>query len=44
MSTTVPLSVTVNGEKHESQVEPRQLLVGGCTRWSAVSTPSVARS
>ncbi|MEJ7817501.1 MAG: (2Fe-2S)-binding protein [Thermoleophilaceae bacterium] len=27
MSTTVPLSVTVNGEKHESQVEPRQLLV-----------------
>ncbi len=27
MSTTVPLSVTVNGEKHESEVEPRQLLV-----------------
>ena len=27
MSQTVPLSVTVNGEKHESEVEPRQLLV-----------------
>jgi carbon-monoxide dehydrogenase small subunit len=27
MSTTVPLLVTVNGEKHESEVEPRQLLV-----------------
>ena len=27
MSTTVPLSITVNGETHESEVEPRQLLV-----------------
>ena len=27
MSTSVPLSVTVNGERHESEVEPRQLLV-----------------
>ena len=27
MSQTVPLSVTVNGEKRQSEVEPRQLLV-----------------
>ena len=27
MSATVPLSITVNGEKHEAAVEPRQLLV-----------------
>ena len=27
MSTPVPLSITVNGERHESEVEPRQLLV-----------------
>ena len=27
MSTPVHLSLTVNGEKHESEVEPRQLLV-----------------
>jgi len=27
VSTPVPLSITVNGERHESEVEPRQLLV-----------------